>query len=111
LLYLVTHPSISFSSMRRPPPRPTLFPYTTLFRSNDLVTDLRALRYNAVSNRAQRSITISNQGAASPNQYTYTNYKGTAMTVRLRSEEHTSELQSRRDLVCRLLLEKKKKHA
>ena len=51
--------------------------------ANDLVTDLRALRYNAVSNRAQRSITISNQGAASPNQYTYTNYKGTAMTVRL----------------------------
>ena len=51
--------------------------------ANDLVTDLRALRYNAVSNRAQRSITINNQGAVSPNQYSYTNYKGMAITVRL----------------------------
>ena len=53
--------------------------------ANDLVTDLRALRYNAVSNRAQRSITINNQTAASPNQYSYTNYKGVAITVRLDS--------------------------
>ncbi len=50
--------------------------------ADDLVTDLRALRYNAVSNRAQRSITINNQNAASPNQYSYTNYKGVVMTVR-----------------------------
>src|SRR5438874_9723624 len=69
--------------MLRPPPRSTLFPYTTLFRSNAtracpadrVVHDLQTF------DRARR---------------------------RMRSEEHTSELQSRRDLVCRLLLEKKK---
>ncbi len=53
--------------------------------ANGLATDLRALRYNAVSNRAPRSITINNQGALSPNQYSYNNYKGVAVTVRLDS--------------------------
>src|SRR5690349_22381058 len=67
--------------MIRPPPRSTLFPYTTLFRS----------RHPA---RAARALSADVPGDARP---------GT------RSEEHTSELQSRRDLVCRLLLEKKKK--
>src|SRR6267378_4174495 len=66
--------------MIRRPPRSTLFPYTTLFRS-----------------RACRS------ASGVPASSTATNSPGT------RSEEHTSELQSRRDLVCRLLLEKKKK--
>src|SRR5207249_7523184 len=68
--------------MIRRPPRSTLFPYTTLFRS---------LHHLLWSGR---------RGARS---------SGRAFRRRTRSEEHTSELQSRFDLVCRLLLEKKKK--
>src|SRR5947209_9578246 len=73
--------------MIRRPPRSTLFPYTTLFRS-DLVLD------DAIG--AGRGV---GRGIEVPEQ---------ALHVR-RSEEHTSELQSRQYLVCRLLLEKKKK--
>src|SRR5690349_22475200 len=80
--------------MIRPPPSSTLFPYTTLFRSptsklSPADQELAALqqRYSYVT-RLHTSI--------APSQ------------INLRSEEHTSELQSRRDLVCRLLLEKKK---
>src|SRR5438874_12421324 len=68
-----------FFLMIRRPPRSTLFPYTTLFRSR----------------------------CAGPNRDGKAGR--TARRARPRSEEHTSELQSRRDLVCRLLLEKKKK--
>src|SRR5207247_8275487 len=67
--------------MIRPPPRSTLFPYTTLFRSS----------------RAPPRRACDRARAASP------------ASRNRRSEEHTSELQSRVDLVCRLLLEKKKK--
>src|SRR5216683_5830327 len=76
-----------FFLMIRRPPRSTLFPYTTLFRSAVLhaVEKLRAL------------------GPRLPFPH-QSNVQGA------RSEEHTSELQSRSDLVCRLLLEKKKKH-
>src|SRR5690349_24166621 len=74
--------------MIRRPPRSTLIPYTTLFRS--LLADAAALRArrHALHPRRPRD-----QGGARD----------------VRSEEHTSDLQSRRDLVCRLLLEKKKK--
>src|SRR5438105_12722186 len=75
--------------MLRPPPRSTLFPYTTLFRSPYL--DLYPL-----PNGPELS------GGIAP--FTYDINQPTR-----RSEEHTSELQSRVDLVCRLLLEKKKK--
>src|SRR5690349_24121385 len=68
--------------MIRRPPRSTLFPYTTLFRSSSAINRARA----ACASSASRA-----RAAWPP-----------------RSEEHTSELQSRRDLVCRLLLEKKK---
>ena len=51
--------------------------------ANDLVTDLRAMRYNAVSTRTPRTMTINDLNNASPNQYTYTNYKGDSVTVRL----------------------------
>src|SRR5438067_2601852 len=68
--------------MIRRPPRSTLFPYTTLFRS---------ITSDEAGTTAGRGCTV------------------TAVTVGVRSEEHTSELQSRFDLVCRLLLEKKKK--
>src|SRR2546429_5155870 len=69
--------------MIRRPPRSTLFPYTTLFRSSDPVTVPIAVPLAALS-------------ATVP-----------PTSVALRSEEHTSELQSRLHLVCRLLLEKK----
>src|SRR5438874_9781871 len=74
--------------MLRRPPRSTLFPYTTLFRSP-----------TAFPWRLRRAPTAT---SGSP--------RTTATRLAVgRSEEHTSELQSRRDLVCRLLLEKKKK--
>src|SRR5690349_22365136 len=82
--------------MIRRPPRSTLFPYTTLFRSRYAPGHRRAPR--AAS--ARRGIRASLQTTSSVQSSL-----GVA-----RSEEHTSELQSRRDLVCRLLLEKKKKN-
>src|SRR5690349_22821788 len=82
--------------MIRRPPRSTLFPYTTLIRS-----DPRALLMPADGR-------ISQCGPIEGGRIFQA--KGRSFTAaELRSEEHTSELQSRRDLVCRLLLEKKKK--
>src|SRR5690349_22876794 len=80
--------------MIRRPPRSTLFPYTTLFRS---MTHDREFRGNAVA-----AVHVARDAG---------DIERLAAIVALdqRSEEHTSELQSRRDLVCRLLLEKKKK--
>src|SRR5438874_8326570 len=72
--------------MLRRPPRSTLFPYTTLFRSHVAPDDLRGDALHEEEDEPE-----SDGGE--------------------RSEEHTSELQSRRDLVCRLLLEKKKTSA
>src|SRR5438874_8204308 len=69
--------------MIRRPPRSTLFPYTTLFRSSDPI--LRAFH-----------------------RLRFAGHDVIVFHILDRSEEHTSELQSRRDLVCRLLLEKKK---
>src|SRR5690349_24218529 len=82
--------------MIRRPPRSTLFPYTTLFRS---ITFLRTLR-------SRRSDCPAAQVAAPPS--TDSSHDARVKVGAERSEEHTSELQSRRDLVCRLLLEKKK---
>src|SRR5260221_7864282 len=91
--------------MIRRPPRSTLFPYTTLFRSNGFAlafgsrdaTDTRS----ELGTRFDRVLAV------------YTNavlaLRGRIASTALRSEEHTSELQSHSDLVCRLLLEKKKK--
>src|SRR2546421_6765129 len=85
--------------MIRRPPRSTLFPYTTLFRSelqSQAEDGIRDLIVTGVQiGRAQRL-------NSSHDQISYAVFC-------LRSEEHTSELQSRSDLVCRLLLEKKKK--
>src|SRR5690349_24154921 len=81
--------------MLLPPPRSTLFPYTTLFRS-------RALRRGPARDHHAA-------GAEGPRRRRPRPRRGRAgLPARHRSEEHTSELQSRRDLVCRLLLEKKK---
>src|SRR5690349_23694372 len=77
-----------FFLMIRRPPRSTLFPYTTLFRS----PSAPEANEPKMLNRPTSASAIMPMFAESP-----------------RSEEHTSELQSRRDLVCRLLLEKKKK--
>src|SRR5437868_14033403 len=79
----LTYPIFFFSFILRPPPRSTLFPYTTLFRSSSgsFLPSVQMVRQVCVSSKNST-----------------------------RSEEHTSELQSRFDLVCRLLLEKKKKY-
>src|SRR3712207_7141776 len=84
--------------MIRRPPRSTLFPYTTLFRSNS-VGEWGA---NSGPNTAMNTMTPT---MARP---TLVRPRRSALR-RMRSEEHTSELQSRQYLVCRLLLEKKKK--
>src|SRR2546429_7017449 len=102
--------------MIRPPPRSTLFPYTTLFRSGRAADE----RTDAVLGRRYLSLTGGNRGqrraelrlsplrierAAAPRVEPLLRK---VERVALRSEEHTSELQSRLHLVCRLLLEKKK---
>src|SRR3712207_7154041 len=89
--------------MIRRPPRSTLFPYTTLFRSLDVTIrrtpEPRRLADGAIEGQV---ITVDRFGNA------VTNVVG-LRAQSVRSEEHTSELQSRQYLVCRLLLEKKKK--
>src|SRR3712207_8193820 len=84
-----------FFLMIRRPPRSTLFPYTTLFRS------CRRCRRGGRRHRRRHPL----RGAGTP----LDDAAGAALPGRQRSEEHTSELQSRQYLVCRLLLEKKKK--
>src|SRR3712207_7925490 len=88
--------------MIRRPPRSTLFPYTTLFRSTDQGFDQH---YNAQVAVDQASLLI--VGTSLSN---HANDQAEAVPTvdAIRSEEHTSELQSRQYLVCRLLLEKKK---
>src|SRR5204862_6089844 len=85
-----THSFFFFLVIRRPP-RSTLFPYTTLFRSI-IGKPIRFLR-----GRFIQPLELGFKFVKAANVY----------AVHVRSEEHTSELQSRRDLVCRLLLEKK----
>src|SRR2546422_5121176 len=88
--------------MIRRPPRSTLFPYTTLFRSRLEIEDPAQAR--GVDEKAGR------EGHVRPRVPGPDRAYGTARPLGLpRSEEHTSELQSRLHLVCRLLLEKKKK--
>src|SRR5437868_7254722 len=83
--------------MLPPPPRSTLFPYTTLFRSNVLAYKPQSHRYS------DHSSDMLHCSSRSPGPFRC------HRASQCRSEEHTSELQSRFDLVCRLLLEKKKK--
>src|SRR5438552_18740269 len=86
-----------FFLILRRPPRSTLFPYTTLFRSTELELELATLITRAIP--FIEKIRFVSSGT-----------EATMSAVRLRSEEHTSELQSPDHLVCRLLLEKKKKY-
>src|SRR5260370_20039276 len=85
--------------MIRRPPRSTLFPYTTLFRSGK--TGCRSWCRPAYG----RSASLSRPGTASTFQ---PRLRASVVAAGRRSEEHTSELQSHLNLVCRLLLEKKK---
>src|SRR5690606_41668456 len=96
LLLLLSHSVLSppfVLLLIRRPPRSTLFPYTTLFRSRTW------------SSWARWATTFSALNCAPPWSTTASTSPGCAQS---RSEEHTSELQSRENLVCRLLLEKKK---
>src|SRR3712207_7975445 len=95
--------------MIRRPPRSTLFPYTTLFRSiNGAVIATTAFGLSTVLTFAT-SIWNGEDFNTALKSATYSGLKIGGTTFR--SEEHTSELQSRQYLVCRLLLEKKKNHA
>src|SRR3712207_7636603 len=99
--------------MIRRPPRSTLFPYTTLFRSMTLIWhDWFATSNDGVGNvnlmLDQNNLFRANALGSFKDLLTGVT-QDPAMLVWLRSEEHTSELQSRQYLVCRLLLEKKKK--
>src|SRR3712207_7498732 len=84
-----------FFLMIRRPPRSTLFPYTTLFRSRDSGEGAGPVRRAGLCPQADRPQPARGRRAGGSR----------------RSEEHTSELQSRQYLVCRLLLEKKKTNA
>src|SRR5258705_10104172 len=85
--------------MIRRPPRSTLFPYTTLFRSNSTRTIAHC--------RGAAALLSDVESALAELHHATPHVKDNIAT---RSEEHTSELQSLRHLVCRLLLEKKKKN-
>src|SRR2546422_8479019 len=87
--------------MIRRPPRSTLFPYTTLFRSD--VLDVEEL--DQLLPREDLLVAV---GPAQAGQVVDHRLGGNSRVTERRSEEHTSELQSRLHLVCRLLLEKKK---
>src|SRR5207249_11479900 len=105
-----------FVSPTRPPPRSTLFPYTTLFRSERLQVHRGGAarprpglqRVRARDRRGGgRGARDRERGPRACLRPVFPERGGSRRTGRLRSEEHTSELQSRFDLVCRLLLEKK----
>src|SRR3712207_7546218 len=91
--------------MIRRPPRSTLFPYTTLFRSPPHGLLRALLRPPHHRRRRRRALPLLRQGDSGGGSV-----HGLRAVGSRRSEEHTSELQSRQYLVCRLLLEKKKKN-
>src|SRR5258707_11617783 len=88
--------------MIRRPPRSTLFPYTTLFRSS--ITMNGGTSFHFVTDGIHAALKRAAEAANDQD----IRLGGGVATIRQRSEEHTSELQSRQYLVCRLLLEKKK---
>src|SRR5256885_11528378 len=93
--------------MIRRPPRSTLFPYTTLFRSDDI----SAARATRRPRRGTGTASVRERRIPRPESCDARRPQGVrraTLAARARSEEHTSELQSPCNLVCRLLLEKKK---
>src|SRR5207249_8807482 len=107
---------VRFSALIRPPPRSTLFPYTTLFRSSARSSirnsEVKLPSCSGPGECAMKQKVVSFRGTPSnsPAAQCHTYPPSQKPRVGRRSEEHTSELQSRFDLVCRLLLEKKKKN-
>src|SRR3712207_8165005 len=97
--------------MIRRPPRSTLFPYTTLFRS--AIAPARSVRTSSTTASSDSGRSLSRNeppetgGISATSSPSASSRPASAYSL-LRSEEHTSELQSRQYLVCRLLLEKKK---
>src|SRR3712207_7090392 len=96
--------------MIRRPPRSTLFPYTTLFRSWALMAALFALGLMSLGWMALVAALIAGEKLLPRGVPARGVVAAILLGLGLRSEEHTSELQSRQYLVCRLLLEKKKKN-
>src|SRR5690349_23319634 len=96
--------------MIRRPPSSTLFPYTTLFRSTLCAVEHRVRLDPAAraAGQVEEGSQYRDLGARAEGSGRVVREHLKAFLEHLRSEEHTSELQSRRDLVCRLLLEKKK---
>src|SRR3712207_8021625 len=94
--------SFFFFLMIRRPPRSTLFPYTTLFRS---LISMGALAESQIRGAIQA---LTERDSSLARRIIQDDRQVNALDVEVRSEEHTSELQSRQYLVCRLLLEKKK---
>src|SRR5688572_31374124 len=102
-----------FFLMIRRPPRSTLFPYTTLFRSGSPSPQVRPTHICPSSSSARitrQSLTWCSQMRTGVMRSVSSRVGGDSHEAITRSEEHTSELQSQSNLVCRLLLEKKKKH-
>src|SRR3712207_7339050 len=100
-----------FFLMIRRPPRSTLFPYTTLFRSHELGSQLLLNLLRRLAGRVQKPPGMQNArhiGQVLPPDTAHPLPVVERGGAGCRSEEHTSELQSRQYLVCRLLLEKKK---
>src|SRR2546427_3369348 len=97
--------------MIRRPPRSTLFPYTTLFRSHWRPVRTKEVRGNAspATSSLTRFGTERKLQALPSGEHAKDCSSKALFNLRPRSEEHTSELQSQSNLVCRLLLEKKKK--
>src|SRR3712207_8580248 len=97
--------------MMRRPPRSTLFPYTTLFRSWALLSDVGGWRdWDSGVDRVEGRVALGEKLTLYATMIRNRPFEVTVTEIRPRerSEEHTSELQSRQYLVCRLLLEKKK---
>src|SRR2546426_3559158 len=95
--------------MIRRPPRSTLFPYTTLFRSDDIVIAMTERRLKEPDAKKGFILDGFPRTIAQAEALSKMTKLDAAVNFVIRSEEHTSELQSPCNLVCRLLLEKKKK--
>src|SRR3712207_8162923 len=98
--------------MIRRPPRSTLFPYTTLFRSGGGILRSGVASLGRQTRRREGPQRVGGHRGVHVRRPPERDGRGSTQCTRHgeRSEEHTSELQSRQYLVCRLLLEKKKKH-